>query len=270
MKTPEFKIQQNLIASERNRRLTTYRRALTEMKDNQKPYPEMLHWLQQQGEECSTARLKVFFRHCGHRQKIENRWFEFTLSKAESDGLQEFLKNNPPPETATVIALLRHSILQQATSGKVTDESLKLTARLARTLMTYELALKKLDQGERSLKLAEKRLEMGGGKSERATEPVVEFDNREKIAAIRLRRGYDATSPPSMSYGGQAGELLGSFFRLGVFRVQGVGDVRLIFSLGGGAPPPHRELLGVEGLAPHPGPPPVGRGEGERVNAFLK
>ena len=166
MKTPEFKIQQNLIASERNRRLTTYRGELTAMKDNQKPYPEMLHWLQQQGEECSTARLKVFFRHCGHRQKIENRWFEFTLSKAESDSLQEFLKNNPPPETATVIALLRHSILQQATRGKVTGESLKLTDRLARTLMTYELALKKLDQGERSLKLAEKRLEMGGGQSE--------------------------------------------------------------------------------------------------------
>jgi hypothetical protein len=185
MKTPEFKIQQNLIASERNRRLTTYRGELTAMKDNQKPYPEMLHWLQQQGEECSTARLKVFFRHCGHRQKIENRWSEFTLSKAESDSLQEFLKNNPPPETATVIALLRHSVLQLATSGKVTDESLKLTARLARTLMTYELALKKLDQGERSLKLAEKRLEMGGGKSEGATEPVVEFDNREKIAAMR-------------------------------------------------------------------------------------
>jgi hypothetical protein len=60
-----------------------------------------------------------------------------------------------------------------------------MTDRLARTLMTYELALKKLDQGERSLKLAEKRLEMGGGKSEGATEPVVEFDNREKIAAMR-------------------------------------------------------------------------------------
>ena len=175
MKTPEFKSQQNLIASERNRRLTTYRGELTAIcektSDSEKPYPEMLRWLQQQGEECSTARLKVFFRHCGHRQKIANRWYEFTLSKAESDGLQEFLKNNPPPETATVIALLRHSVLQLATSGKVTGEALKLTDRLARTLMTYELALKKLDQGERSLKLAEKKLEMGGGQSEGA-EPL--------------------------------------------------------------------------------------------------
>jgi hypothetical protein len=88
-----------------------------------------------------------------------------------------------------VIALLRHSVLQQATSGKVIEESLKLTDRLARTLMMYELALKKLDHEERSLKLAEKKWEMelerGVGKSEGATEEVVEFDHREKIAAMR-------------------------------------------------------------------------------------
>src|SRR5271170_5526807 len=189
MKTPEFKSQQNLTASERNQRLKTYLRALTELRDNQKSDPEMLQWLQQQGEECSTARLKEFFRHCGHLQKIENRRFDFTTSQGPSAGLSEFLKNNPPPEAATVIALLRHLIVQPATSGQVTEASVKLTDRLARTLMMYDLALKKLDHGERSLKFAEKKmemeLEMNNGKSEAATEEVVEFDHREKIAAMR-------------------------------------------------------------------------------------
>src|SRR5271170_843839 len=185
MKTPEFKTQRNLTASERNQRLKTYLRALTELRDNQKSDPEMLQWLQQQGEECSTARLKEFFRHCGHLQKIENRWSELTISQEPSAGLSEFLKNNPPPDVATVIALLRHLIVQPATSGQVTEASVKLTDRLARTLMTYELALKKLDHEERSLKLAEKKFERGGGQSEAATEPVVEFDHREKIAAMR-------------------------------------------------------------------------------------
>jgi hypothetical protein len=92
MKTPEFKGQQNRIASERNQRLKTYLGALTELRDNEKSYPEMLQWLQQQGEECSMATLKEFFRHCRHLQKIENRWSEFTISKAQSDGLPEFLK----------------------------------------------------------------------------------------------------------------------------------------------------------------------------------
>ncbi len=189
MKTPEFKSPQNLIASDRNRRLKPYLEALTAMRDNGKSDPEMLQWLQQQGEECSPARLKEFFRHCGNLQKIENRWSELTTSKAQSNGLQEFLKNNPPPEVATVIALLRHLILQPATSGKVTEASLKLTGRLARTLMTHELALKKLDHRERSLKLEEKKLElaaeMNNRKSAAATRERVMFDNTEKIAAMR-------------------------------------------------------------------------------------
>ena len=189
MKTTEFKIQRNLIASERHRRLKTYLGALMgmrdKMRDSEKSYPEMLQWLQQQGEACSMARLKEFFRHCGNLQKIENRWSEFTASKAQTDGLQEFLKNNPPPEVATVMALVRHLILQHATSGKVTDASLKLTDRLARTVMAHELALKKLDHEERSLKLAEKKLELNNGESEAATGQVVQFDNREKIAAMR-------------------------------------------------------------------------------------
>lgn len=189
MKPPEFKSQPNLITSEHNQRLKTYLGALTAMRDNGKSHPEMLHWLQQQGEECSLARLKEFFRHCGHLQKIENRWSELTTSKTQSAGLQEFLKNNPPPEMATVIALVRHLILQPATSGKVTGESLKSTGRLARTLMTYELALKKLDYRERTLKLAEKKweleMEMLSRQSEAATEESVMFDQTEKIAAMR-------------------------------------------------------------------------------------
>jgi len=71
----------------------------------------------------------------------------------------------------------------QAGLGQAADD------RLARTLMTYELALKKLDHGERSLKLAEKKweleLERDSGQSEEATGEVVEFDHREKIAAMR-------------------------------------------------------------------------------------
>ena len=189
MNPPEFKSQPNLITSERNQRLKTYLGALTAMMDNGKSHPKMLQWLQQQGEECSLARLKEFFRHCGHLQKIENRWSELTTSKAQSDGLQEFLKNNPSPEMATVIALLRHLILQPATGGKVTGESLKSTGRLARTLMTYELALKKLDNRERSLKLAEKKweleMERNNGQSEEETGESVMFDHTEKIAAMR-------------------------------------------------------------------------------------
>ncbi|MGC9942911.1 MAG: hypothetical protein ABSE48_13845 [Verrucomicrobiota bacterium] len=171
MNAPKYKTHRNIIASNRNRYLRIHEVKLTAMRESLKSFSEMTRWLRQQDEECSVARLKEFFRHRQHLNKMENQWYEMNASKERSGALQEFLANNPPPDLATVTTLLRFLIFQLATGGKITNESIKLMDRLARTVMTHELALK--------------QLEMDSGEPKQTACEVPDFDNTEKIAAMR-------------------------------------------------------------------------------------